>query len=394
MPVNTLSNFVLLPELKLIQVVQENRFSARYECFKIPREEYCPKCASRSETTYDHRWIRVKDDPIRGSGAVLQIRKRRLWCKTCQKPFSEPIAGIQKGKRHTERFVRAVSWACETFSDLKKVRRAYKCSAGFLYEHYYKTLERKVGEKVNYPWPTTIGIDEHSFRKNRGKTEFASMIVDYNHGRVRELVYGKTSAELMHDLAHIPGRENVKNVALDLCDPFKNFAREFFPNARLIADKFHVLRLITPALIRKRYEITGTRADAKARRLLTMSAHKLDYWDRRAILDYLERYPELRELYSWKERLHGFYRIKGFKRACVAFTYMTDEMAHSTLSEIKTLRRTLLKWRNEILAYFETGITNARTEGFNNIAKLVQRRAFGYKSFRNYRLKVLTACAA
>jgi transposase len=68
-------------------------------------------------------------------------------------------------------------------------------------------------------------------------------------------------------------------------------------------------------------------------------------------------------------------------------------MALSLLPEIKTLRRTLLKWRNEILAYFETRLTNGRTEGFNNLAKLVQKRAFGYKNFRNYRLRVLTACA-
>jgi len=48
-----------------------------------------------------------------------------------------------------------------------------------------------------------------------------------------------------------------------------------------------------------------------------------------------------------------------------------------------------MKWRQEILNYFRTGVTNARTEGFNNIAKLLQRNAFGFKSFKNYRLKVL-----
>ena len=64
-------------------------------------------------------------------------------------------------------------------------------------------------------------------------------------------------------------------------------------------------------------------------------------------------------------------------------------MAQSKLKEIKRLRKTLMKWRQEILNYFRTGVTNARTEGFNNIAKLLQRNAFGFKSFKNYRLKVL-----
>jgi transposase len=52
-----------------------------------------------------------------------------------------------------------------------------------------------------------------------------------------------------------------------------------------------------------------------------------------------------------------------------------------------------MKWRTEILAYFATGLTNGRTEGFNNKAKVVKRRAHGYRSFVNYRLRLLNACA-
>ena len=51
-----------------------------------------------------------------------------------------------------------------------------------------------------------------------------------------------------------------------------------------------------------------------------------------------------------------------------------------------------MRWRKEILAYFYSHLTNARVEGFNLKAKLVKRRAYGYKSFRNYRLRLLTAC--
>jgi transposase len=268
-------------------------------------------------------------------------------------------------------------------------------SSGFLYDAYYKQLERRRLEKINYPWPTLIGIDEHAFRRNpkTGRTEFVSMIVDYDHKRVRELVEGKTTAELKLALDSIPGRENVRYATIDLCDPFKNFVREFLPNAELVADKFHVLRLLTPSLLRRRYEIAGTRADLRAKKLLLMSAQRLTYFDRLAIHRFLERYPEMHELYRWKERMHGFYRIRGYDRAKAALMGILDQMAHSVLPEIKTLRKTLMKWREEILNYFKTGLTNARTEGFNNKAKVVKRRAYGYKSFRNYRLKVLTACA-
>ena len=74
-----------------------------------------------------------------------------------------------------------------------------------------------------------------------------------------------------------------------------------------------------------------------------------------------------------------------------ALINLCDQMSKSTIKEVLTLRKTLIKWATEILNYFETRLTNARTEGFNNIAKLYQKRAFGYKNFQNYRLRLLNA---
>jgi transposase len=394
MPIETLSHFVLLPELELLRISVPNRYFAIYHAQKRPEPEYCPKCASPSRSTYDHRVVRLKDEPLRQSRVRLEVRKRRLWCKPCGKPFTESLPGVKKGRRTTERYRSALMLACERFSDLKQVRKVFSCSNAFLYGAYYEQLELKRRTRL-HPWPKVIGVDEHAFKRNKqfGQTDFVSMIVDYDHKKVMELVEGKTTAALSASLASIPGRERVESVCLDLCDPFKNFAREFFPQAKIVADKFHVLRLLSPSLLRRRKEITGDRASLRAKKLLLMSAHKLDYGANLAIYRFLEKYPELKELYGWKERLHGFYRTRGFDRASRALTAMTDAMALSLLPEIKTLRRTLLKWREEILNYFRTGLTNARVEGFNNKAKVVKRRAYGYKSFRNYRLRVLNACA-
>jgi len=78
----------------------------------------------------------------------------------------------------------------------------------------------------------------------------------------------------------------------------------------------------------------------------------------------------------------------GSETACI-----TDALARSEQLELLTLRRTLMRWRREILGYFLCRLTNARTEGYNGKAKLVIRRAYGYRSFRNYWLRLLNACA-
>ena len=385
------SNFVLLPELKLIKSNYLPGGHKVLHCVKKPMQEYCPHCASGDYWVHQYKEVTVRDEPIRGKNIILKIKKRRLRCKQCKKTFCEPIPGVMQRARFTERFKRSLNWACETFRDLKKVRKAYRCSTDTVYKAHYRQLDLKLRKNLNYPWPKTIGIDEHAFRRASRKTAttFATMIVDFSNKRPMELVEGKTCGDLMADLAHIPGRENVTTVALDLCDPYKKFVKDFFPNASMVADKFHVLRLLNTSIMRRRKEITGDRASWRARKLLLMSNIHLDYFDRKALWEYLEQYPELKEVYAFKESLHAFYRIKGYNRACKAMNKLLDRMALSKLPEIKRLRKTLKKWRQEILNYFRTGITNARTEGFNNIAKLLQRNAFGFKSFENYRLKVL-----
>jgi transposase len=65
------------------------------------------------------------------------------------------------------------------------------------------------------------------------------MVVDYKNRRLFELVEGRTVGEMEAALAHIPGRENVREVVIDMCDPYRSFSQRFFPNAQLVADKNH-----------------------------------------------------------------------------------------------------------------------------------------------------------
>jgi transposase len=396
MPTETIAHSLLLPELEFTGFNISGKTSTTYHVTKQSEMEVCPKCATPSRSVYDHRVTKAKDAPVRDKVIYLMITKRRFWCAACRKPFTEPVPGITKGQRTTQRFKKAVLWGCENFVDLKRVQAVFHVSPGFVFKTLYEQLELKRKMHNQYPWPKTIGIDEHSWKRNkkRGYTEFASIIVNYDRKKVFELVEGKTSGCLSDSLQNIPGRENVKNVILDMCDSFKSFTMDFFPNARLIADKFHVLRLITPHINKKRKEMVGDRRKNPIGRLLLKNGYQLDHWKRQIVIAWLNQpgHEEIKELYTYKEALHKFYRTKGLSKASHAFTRLTDAMAVSSVKAIKTLRGTLLKWRKEILAYFETGLTNGRTEGFNNLAKLVQRRAFGYRNFKNYRLRLLSAC--
>ena len=59
------------------------------------------------------------------------------------------------------------------------------------------------------------------------------------------------------------------------------------------------------------------------------------------------------------------------------------------VTEIRSLGRTLARWRTEILAHHTTGASNGPTEGLNLLIKKVKRAGHGFRSFANYRLRIL-----
>ena len=123
-----------------------------------------------------------------------------------------------------------------------------------------------------------------------------------------------------------------------------------------------------------------------------MNAKKLSFYEQRALMFTFDFHRELEACYRVKEMIHELYQIRGFKRASKALTRITDFIASLKIDSLKPLRKTLMSWREEILNYFKRRITNGKTEGFNRKAKLIQRQAYGFKKFENYRLKLIYLC--
>jgi transposase len=264
-----------------------------------------------------------------------------------------------------------------------------------MYRDVYRELEQRRKRRLSYPWPEKIGIDEHSFRRDPvyKRTEYSTIVVDHVGDRVYELLQGKQSSELFEKRKDRPGAERVKHVTMDLSEGYRSLARALFPNATITADKFHVLRLLVPAIHRRRKRIFGSVHRSAMGRLLLRSAKSLDFGTRADIERARAHHAELAAIYRFKEKLHELYRCRGIDRATTNFDRLLRDLSdHRHIPELATLERTLRRWRTEILNYFSTGLTNARTEGFNNTAKLVKRRAYGYRNHENDRLRLLDTC--
>jgi transposase len=394
MSMDNLARIISLPELQIVEVKHASGTTITLTCIKTSEFEVCPKCASKAYRIYDHRNVLIKDEPLRSKAAYLLIRKRRFFCKTCRKPFMEPVQGIGKGRRTTHRFQASVCRSAELYSDLKSVQKTHRCSADTVYRATYDQLELNQ-RKRRYSLPSAIGIDEHSIRKPRFKaTIYATMIVDHKNRRVYDLMEGRSKGELEEGLKKLQGCANVKQVTMDLSPTYRALAKACFPNADLIADRFHVQRLFTKKVNRLRKQITGDKRSHPMRKLLLRNQEDLEWYEKRVVWQWLGFHPDLKEMYEIKEAMRRFYKIRGYKRAKKALGKICDRMGQSKSKDVLELRKVLLDWHDEILNYHRhKGMSNGRVEGFNRKAKLCQRRAYGFKTFRNYRLRLLNLCA-
>jgi len=168
MPTASLDRTVLLPELRLFEVKASTMRGLLLFTEKTSRLEVCPRCATPSRSVYDRRSVRLRDQPLRGRQVLMCVRKRRFYCRSCCRPFTEPVPGLLKGYRTTRRYRASLLWACEHFSDLKRVRGSYRCSAGLLYRVLYEQLELKRRTRL-YPWPKKVGAPTSSRSSSAGK---------------------------------------------------------------------------------------------------------------------------------------------------------------------------------------------------------------------------------
>jgi len=158
---------------------------------------------------------------------------------------------------------------------------------------------------MNNPWDTTIGIDEHAFNK-RGRyarKEIVSIFVEHTRSRVRELILETRAIELSEDqgLLKIPGREQVKNVIMDFSERYRKFLKIFFPNSKIIVDRFHCIQLFHRIINKERGCFIKDKRIHALPRLLLSKGRRLKYEQRKLIEKFLLNKDQLKEVYVFKE---------------------------------------------------------------------------------------------
>jgi transposase len=267
---------------------------------------------------------------------------------------------------------------------------------------------RLIDDPARFEGVTTIGVDEHVWRRTRRGDKYVTVIIDLTPvrektgpARLLDMVEGRSKAVFKDWLAARPQtwRDGVEVVAMDGFTGFKTAAAEELPDAVAVMDPFHVVRLAGAGLddCRRRVQqrLHGRRGRKndplyKARRTLHTGAGLLTE-RQHARLDALfadEQHVEVEATWGIYQRMIAAYREPDKKNGKAMMQTLIDTTSSgvpAALTEIRKLGRTLKKRAADILAFFNLpGTSNGPTEAINGRLEHLRGSALGFRNLTNY----------
>ena len=356
----------------------------------------CPDCSSSRlrHKGWCRREVRHEDWGFRRVILDLEVRKSR--CLECGRSFRQRLPGIQPYQRASESFQAMVYQQHLDGINRSCLGRRKGIGAATVQRYFLRHLQRRARQDHAAQCPQVLGIDEHFFTRKKG---YATTFCDLKNHRIYDVTLGRSEAALESYLLSLQGKEQVRVVCMDLAAVYRSVVRKHLPNAAIVADRFHVIRLGTQHFLACWREIDPV--GSKHRGLVSLMRrhrHNLKPEQRLRLLAYLAERPVLNLIYRFKQRL-CYLLLKKHKtrRQCQKliprFLRAVVELRQSQLPQLVALGDTLHAWSEEIARMWRFTRSNGITEGFHNKMETISRQAYGFRNFQNYRQRVRVLCA-
>ena len=256
---------------------------------------------------------------------------------------------------------------------------------------------------------TALGLDETLFwRQGPWRTQhWATSIVDVaapGGARLLDMVAGRDAkgASDWLEARPEPWRDHIRWGVLDLSGPYRKTFDDALDHVTQVADPFHLVRIANQALDECRRRVQnetfghrGRKDDPlyRARRLLTKAHERLDDRGEHKLMGLLQAgdpHGEVRMAWHAKEVVRSIYTIDDADLARSFVTQLASDLQDDSCPlEVNRLGRTISRWIDQIVAWHQARVSNGPTEAINNLIKRIKRIGFGFRSYRNYRIRAL-----
>lgn len=243
--------------------------------------------------------------------------------------------------------------------------------------------------KLNDNPVTTLGIDCHSF----SGMKMLPTITDITNRKLITILPDDRRTTVERFLRYIPRerKEEIREVCIDMDRHYYQTIKRELPNAEIVVDAFHVIADVNRKLSMLRTTIQQIHKVKLPKILFDKPKERLKLNEIVALNEISKAYPDLGELWRYKEEVRRIYKLPNSKLATMSFNSMIRRMKMSRYQSTRQLLNMLLRWQNEILAYFDNFTTNGYTEGVNTKLKTIKRLSYGFRNIDNYIRKAMLA---
>ncbi len=390
----------------------------------------CPRCGTVSGRVHERVVTRPRDVRYGSREIGLFLEKRRLACGNGDCPrgtFTEWVPQVPPRCRITRRLL-------EHCGDEVAGRGITPAESARHNGVSWPSAHGAFGKKADAilgddPDPVAhLGIDEHRrgrarWRRDEETGEYV-LVADRWHTCFYDLsgnqgllgqVEGRTADDAAYWLAGAAQgwRDAVRVVAIDMCTIYQSAVKKMLPGAKIAVDLFHVVQLAVKTVgdvrrraIRERYGRRGKAGDPEygIKHLLEKNLENLSPEQFGKIIETLDATgpgqhialawigkEKLRHALNLRQRVTGSAPCERQVRDRL-FAFYDWCAQNEQVTELTTLAATIARWEDQIVTAVLTGVTNARSESLNRIAKLEARHAYGFRNPVNQRRRVRTAC--
>jgi transposase len=365
--------------------------------FKIRQEisrMRCPECNSRHLVRKGYVWRRFRTTPIGKKTVWILLAVQRVYCRACATLRQVPIGFADPRRTYTQAFER---YALELSRHMTILDAAKHLNVSW--DVIKEIQKRNLQKRFSRPCLKNlrqIAIDEITIGKGH---RYLTVVLDLISGAVVFVGEGRGVKTLLPFFKRLRRFKcQIEAVAMDMSPAYISAVLEYLPDAKIVFDHFHVIKLFNDRISdfrRKLYHLAETQQEKEVlkgtRWLLLKNPDNLDEQrnERQRLQEALELNQPLALVYYMKEDLR---RLWSFPHKKDAARFLQDWVNRAHASDIPMLKRfanTLSAHRIGILAYYDFPISTAPLEGKNNKIKTMKRQAYGFRDMEFFKLKIL-----
>ena len=376
-----------------------------FEGYLTYQPDYCYNCGVVFDDDFEkHGFItsNIKLPDVSGYKTILRLHKQRYLCKHCHKAFTLKTNIVDRScfiSKNTKWKIANDLRKKISEKDIALNNNVSSNTVERIMDSYYsnKTLYK------NY-LPFVLSFDEFkSVKAADGAMSFH--LCNGETGQTIDIVEDRRLNSLLSYFAYYThkARSKVKFIVIDMYSPYVSLILKMFPNAKIIIDKFHLTQLISRSLNKTR--IMCMKNDKKNYnkmkrywKLILKSQDELDFskWKKFTcfpnlmtqsdVVNYIVNTSiELKETYNIYQQLLYALKTNDIEALKTAL--------NMSLTNISTYMQTSIKTLTEFLPYIENTFNNKYHNGFiegnNNFIKVLKRIAFGFRSFRRFKARIM-----